>query len=181
MSKSLKSEEISIHASRGGSDEPPWSVSANRWKFQSTLPAGEATWSGKALRNPAIISIHASRGGSDPALLHKDEAVLTFQSTLPAGEATRQPVQIRFPAGNFNPRFPRGKRLNPCLRVKHFAGISIHASRGGSDFVPFNFHNGIIISIHASRGGSDIGFTANNTPTFNFNPRFPRGKRPLTI
>ena len=55
-----------------------------------------------------------------------------FQSTLPAGEAT-----------------------NAIISAPNSFGISIHASRGGSDH---NLHCTVCqrrISIHASRGGSD--------------------------
>ena len=55
----------------------------------------------------------------------------------------------------FNPRFPRGKRLNDRINGINSAAISIHASRGGSD---------------RRRPGRPSG-------TGNFNPRFPRGKR----
>ena len=81
--------KISIHASRGGSDLPYLFLAVLLIKFQSTLPAGEAT-----------ITEVKSCGG-----------LLIFQSTLPAGEAT---VYFNFPENfctNFNPRFPRGKRL----------------------------------------------------------------------
>ena len=79
-----------------------------------------------------------------------------FQSTLPAGEATRGTFRWSSSAKHFNPRFPRGKRLKlfpvfpkqairfqstlpageataaSALAAKSY-GISIHASRGGSD------------------------------------------------
>ena len=79
---------ISIHASRGGSDE--WGIiGIDEVKgfqstlpageatiiydngihvldlFQSTLPAGEATQAPDAVTVEKAISIHASRGGSD--------------------------------------------------------------------------------------------------------------------
>ena len=77
---------ISIHASRGGSDE---------------------------MQNDAIkadiISIHASRGGSDHAQAHY-QGRTPFQSTLPAGEATLYRIQALRARRYFNPRFPRGKR-----------------------------------------------------------------------
>ena len=103
--------EISIHASRGGSD--------------FGLPDMEREWS--------LISIHASRGGSDALGLCLFEARLEFQSTLPVGEATKRPplvfdvivISIHASRGgsdqasseiaslsmHFNPRFPWGKRL----------------------------------------------------------------------
>ena len=123
--------------------------------FQSTLPAGEATHYGQ-----------------------HDAAYHLFQSTLPAGEAT------------------------PLRRIVALASlISIHASRGGSD--GFRSRPQLwtaLISIHASRGGSDIITKLRNTRhrfqstlpageatqfairlsgKRNFNPRFPRGKRPV--
>ena len=79
--------EISIHASRGGSDLFCLYGHVARWQFQSTLPVGEATEQGgscargepfqstlpvgEATFAPTLevvrqaISIHASRGGSD--------------------------------------------------------------------------------------------------------------------
>ena len=100
-------------------------VKHGAWIFQSTLPAGEATTSGRWCRPitafqstlPAgeatilnlyfpvhfLISIHASRGGSDPL--------------PPIPRASR---------GYFNPRFIASLSGSMAL-------ISIHASRGGSD------------------------------------------------
>ena len=123
---------ISIHASRGGSDKmicairdgvPHFNPRFPRGKrrrlggavgqiaqFQSTLPAGEATYS------------------SCPFT-----AVNTFQSTLPAGEATSAASPIWAQMSYFNPRFPRGKRLRRPLFDGLDVYISIHASRGGSD------------------------------------------------
>ena len=79
---------ISIHASRGGSDLSDPSARLAVLRFQSTLPAGEAT--------------QAMDGKKLPGL---------FQSTLPAGEATASPVVYQCSLRHFNPRFPRGKRL----------------------------------------------------------------------
>ena len=173
----MKLTVISIHASRGGSDQ------------------GAAS----SLSILCGISIHASRGGSDH--------LLRLLSIVP---------------GNFNPRFPRGKRrrtASPKCGGKGFqstlpAGeataklrehtdrlaisihasrggsdglaevftemrraISIHASRGGSDQHRRHYRLRFGISIHASRGGSDVGHDGGNARIHNFNPRFPRGKR----
>ena len=127
---------------------------------------------------------------------------------------------------DFNPRFPRGKRLRSLQRGRGVYRISIHASRGGSDFpviiclprqsisihasrggsdraravggagnkrfqstLPAREATGFglivevngVISIHASREGSDSICRASSTNHSNFNPRFPRGKRPSFI
>ena len=58
---------------------------------------------------------------------------MIFQSTLPAGEATKD--EARQAADKM---------------------ISIHASRGGSDKIPYAYITVDEISIHASRGGSDV-------------------------
>ena len=61
----MQEKMISIHASRGGSDDNDNTSASTEAKFQSTLPAGEATKTRTALMHHGI-----------------------FQSTLPAGEAT---------------------------------------------------------------------------------------------
>ena len=130
---------------------------AGKREFQSTLPVGEATPLFTILYSCVLISIHASRGGSDGA-----------------GEATSLNLS------NFNPRFPWGKRPHYAAYKRFWEQfqstlpvgeatirnvflhaddlISIHASRGGSDFNANPFIINLIgISIHASRGGSDPG------------------------
>ena len=57
----------------------------------------------------------------------------------------------------FNPRFPWGKRRGNIARKIRYYVISIHASRGGSDFNFRQHQSRGFISIHASRGGSDAG------------------------
>ena len=83
---------ISIHASRGGSDNGFLKIIFLKMIFQSTLPAGEAT---SMTRSP----------GSNRQ----------FQSTLPAGEATSGAGGNASGRKDFNPRFPRGKRLDQEL------------------------------------------------------------------
>ena len=79
---------------------------------------------------------------------------------------------------NFNPRFPRGKRQHAYIGIWNWNNISIHASRGGSDFTRVVLDVSLTnISIHASRGGSDFKVGQNTGDIMNFNPRFPRGKR----
>ena len=79
--------------------------------FQSTLPAGGATYHTWHFRCGYQISIHAPRRGSDTRCF-------SASSLYPR---------------DFNPRSPQGERLsvlagNPC-----FISISIHAPRRGSD------------------------------------------------
>ena len=63
---------------------------------------------------------------------------------------------------DFNPRFPRGKRLYYEVTYNGDKKISIHASREGSDVVGLRGAGlPYAISIHASREGSD-GVTHND-------------------
>ena len=168
---------ISIHASREGSDTLARSRRRMHRLFQSTLPAREATLHLLIRKNQIRISIHASREGSDTAFIVRVSAVIQFQSTLPAREATETIVK-HLQRNDFNPRFPRGKRLSGIVHLAHPA-ISIHASREGSDIIitayfilDFTFQSTLpareatalhrhvrkvlFISIHASREGSDF-------------------------
>ena len=60
--------------------------------------------------------------------------------------------------------------------------ISIHAPRGGSDVIDHSTPGSqMTISIHAPRGGSDMEQIAHLQPHGNFNPRSPWGERRLWI
>ena len=101
---------ISIHASRGGSDQSGARHCPCRQIFQSTLPVGEATAGATVIAYIVGISIHASRGGSDPDKYVMRMGGWSFQSTLPVGEATRESAEFDSAKNYFNPRFPWGKR-----------------------------------------------------------------------
>ena len=88
--KVYKRYRISIHASRGGSDEPGLipqffnhiSIHASR--------GGSDNRNRRTFMFDKDISIHASRGGSDGIPSGMPPNIPLFQSTLPAGEATRR-------------------------------------------------------------------------------------------
>ena len=126
-------------------------------------------------------------------------ATSIFQSTLPAREATLPPALRCLWSTNFNPRFPRGKRppfgslsssqteFQSTLPAREATfGTTLSASsRAFQSTLPAreatqrdpNIPHRFAISIHASREGSDIGKDTKSIDGFNFNPRFPRGKR----
>ena len=149
-------KQISIHASRGGSDK-------------------------KAISKVTMdnISIHASRGGSDKYHRAGCKYLKKFQSTLPVGEATVYGNPTCVGTSRFQSTLPVGE----ATPQERFGGkpvvISIHASRGGSDKKPFFCNRRRDISIHASRGGSDPADFCNSRLFYDFNPRFPWGKRLL--
>ncbi len=78
---------ISIHASRGGSDEAD-----HGYSYFSDISIHASRGGSDQLPHPAFlagkISIHASRGGSDTWNSVPRNSSTLFQSTLPAGEAT---------------------------------------------------------------------------------------------
>ena len=149
------STAISIHASRGGSDQQKYQPAASGIRFQSTLPAGEATSRAGTGNIRHRISIHASRGGSDRSSLLQNLYLRKFQSTLPAGEATAKFLLWARDILTFQSTLPAGE----ATRYIHYQKC----------YQP--------ISIHASRGGSDKSALCRPTGRQYFNPRFPRGKR----
>ena len=169
---------ISIHASRGGSDlrrpdrrfslmhfnprfprgkrpiSTMWRMLTRR--FQSTLPAGEAT---------TMDWIDWIR-------------LRDFNPRFPRGKRRRCFHAFSPPTFNFNPRFPRGKR--PSIFNKLYnrdSNFNPRFPRGKRQLQVGCKEEAMIISIHASRGGSDAGEAFRSDAGNNFNPRFPRGKR----
>ena len=81
---------ISIHASREGSDSQMWLSMADASSFQSTLPAGEATYMPELrLAEHIFQSTLPAREATRLQVLNMIDA--KFQSTLPAREATQRP------------------------------------------------------------------------------------------
>ena len=78
---------------------------------------------------------------------------------------------------NFNPRFPRGKRLPAAMLLPRSAYFNPRFPRGKRPLVYRPYRVARLISIHASRGGSDILLHVMPASFTHFNPRFPRGKR----
>ena len=79
------------------------------------------------------ISIHAPRGGSDP---HGKRCGGNFL--------------------NFNPRSPRGERLDRKQMCPFLSIFQSTLPAGGATDVHADFIKSFTISIHAPRGGSDI-------------------------
>ena len=145
--------DISIHASRGGSDWASQGLPVSPRKFQSTLPVGEATKGPVERFVPSCISIHASRGGSD---------VLT--------------IVIAELASDFNPRFPWGKRqsapFSGCLAIQFQSTLPVGEATQNVTLTV----DDSIISIHASRGGSDAANMWNSATQWVFQSTLPVGE-----
>ncbi len=158
-----------------------WFFALEKLQFQSTLPARGATKKGKRTLYIIHISIHAPREGSDSALVNHASGANTFQSTLPARGATGTETERGDNGFDFNPRSPRGERRNLSAVALRRSCISIHAPREGSDVNVFCLRLSGGISIHAPREGSDSSFFGALMATTDFNPRSPRGERPLAV
>ena len=104
-----------------------------------------------------FISIHAPREGSDAVIVY----FLSFLS-------------------NFNPRSPRGERPDAPQRHNRTARFqSTPPARGATTSTCF-LSLIWIISIHAPREGSDAKYLELSQSCADFNPRSPRGERPLS-
>ena len=162
----------------GEATSSPRIRSAFSWLFQSTLPVWEATHrdgiiSSKAIFQSTLLAREATSvgvidsdyygfqstlpAGKRPGVAKHQDPTFEFQSTLPAEEATISLSYFWSPHPEFQSTLPAGEETISLALLAGRVSISIHASRGGSDF----FH----VYPFSSR--------------LNFNPRFPRGKRRL--
>ncbi len=197
----LGPRHISIHAPREGCDGAAVSASAWVWIFQSTHPARGATRPRSEERGRAGISIHAPREGCDPWRMPTLADEKVFQSTHPARGATPGRQSARPELRYFNPRTPRGVRHQAIADKYTAMSISIHAPREGCDSrrhpqsgaIPISIHApregcdseslqrawSVVISIHAPREGCDLFHLSFGRSQLDFNPRTPRGVRPV--
>ena len=133
LERKLVKNDVSIHAPRGGSDgqfgrfcgklssfnpRSPWGERPGDKPrerllilFQSTLPVGGATSNGSGLQALSWFQSTLPVGGAT-WWFHTRSCVVPFQSTLPVGGATAR-------------KGGQGRREK----------VSIHAPRGGSDFL----------------------------------------------
>ena len=146
---------ISIHAPRGGSDVGSRRGSLQALNFNPRSPWGERQTMAPYVAFNVAISIHAPRGGSDNIIKEKPDTWKIFQSTLPVGGATIMPILFRRPM-EFQSTLPVGGATRSGRKHSGSLTISIHAPRGGSDYLlAFTLCDLSVISIHAPRGGSD--------------------------
>ena len=167
---------ISIHASRGGSDDKTdkphligdISIHASRGGSDSEQPK-------QKMRRP-FISIHASRGGSDPP---RPPCLRPLPISIHAsrGGSDKFFEKFIFQSCYFNPRFPRGKRPRLPWFIGLPAPFQSTLPAGEATIQQPGETAKQFISIHASRGGSDLHGCWPFSRVRHFNPRFPRGKR----
>ena len=172
---------ISIHAPREGGDGFGDTEDRAYTIFQSTPPARGATACSTPMPIPGgYFNPRPPRGGRRrlSASCHRSPL---FQSTPPARGATAILVDGGYYRKNFNPRPPRGGRRVRRLVDASDGVISIHAPREGGDPGRTVCGNQAVISIHAPREGGDPPDTQHPDGSQDFNPRPPRGGRPITL
>ena len=104
--------------------------------FQSTCPARGTTISSALWCASRLISIHVPREGHDDTTGNRRFwPVPVFQSTCPARGTTPVMGPLKYPIIYFNPRAPRGARLQILGHLALALVISIHVPREGHDFV----------------------------------------------
>ena len=109
----------------------------------------------RAIFSAVSISIHAPRGGSDFITDFIVCQSFLFQSTLPAGGATYAAVKTVGHPRDFNPRSPRGERLQYLQRLRPSDRFQSTLPAGGATYALIWNEWFRDISIHAPRGGSD--------------------------
>ncbi len=126
------------------------------------------------------ISIHAPREGCDRKAFKSISKAKHFNPRTPRGVRQGPSGRCSRDSDNFNPRTPRGVRPRPPPSLCHSQSISIHAPREGCDLQGMHLSVYSGISIHAPREGCDLTRCLSvPTPSSYFNPRTPRGVRPV--
>ena len=148
---------VSIHAPRVGGDESSWIVPPKYTVSIHAPRVGGDAFSSWADTLDNVVSIHAPRVGGDPGDTSRASPQIWFQSTPPAWGATRSPPRIRISSTCFNPRPPRGGRLQWPWAALRGIDVSIHAPRVGGDDERFSSFKAAVVSIHAPRVGGDLG------------------------
>ena len=155
---------------------------ACNYNFNPRTPRGVRLASGVVRSKYQLFqSTHPARGATGlPCALCESGKV--FQSTHPARGATTSNEHLVRILFYFNPRTPRGVRLQgSILSPRPPWEISIHAPREGCDCLCRRLTSTITISIHAPREGCDPSSPGSSRWSFDFNPRTPRGVRPLPV
>ena len=146
--------------------------------FNPRAPRGARQWLGRAICHATGVSIHAPRAGRDP--LWFLPAALQVPVSIHAPRAGRDMSEnaTGLTSASFNPRAPRGARLNPISLRLSISSFNPRAPRGARRFAccaavsPIRFQStrpargatcqlaSLIgaewVSIHAPRAGRDI-------------------------
>ena len=149
-----RTAHISIHAPLAGSDFTAVQRVEKSPKFQSTLPSRGATTSSESLYSVfSFQSTLPSRGATDLGRCRRTNS--KFQSTLPSRGATRLVAHRHVFENNFNPRSPRGERLDVMIEAAVKQIFQSTLPSRGATWSRCKFPRLEVISIHAPLAGSD--------------------------
>ena len=131
------------------------SSDAERKEFQSTCPARGTTHPSKSFAQVSRISIHVPREGHDSHKRGQQRNGGYFNPRAPRGARLNSPLNFAL-YGHFNPRAPRGARHPQHLHPQHLHRFqSTCPARGTTEYLStvflYNF-----ISIHVPREGHDL-------------------------
>ena len=194
--------EISIHALREEGDEVVHIVFLVRNISIHALREEGDGWSGTALCRIHNFNPRPPRGGRRSRSPRPPAPPANFNPRPPRGGRRKMRFNPDSPTKNFNPRPPRGERQDKTPDFGWSQTISIHALReesdlgmGGSFYAQVVFQStpsarratsgavqGFvqdIISIHALREEGDCDSGLLCFAILDFNPRPPRGGRPI--
>ena len=159
----------------GGATWNEWFRDENL-QCQSTLPAGGATPGIDGTKGITQISIHAPRGGSDQRHFLLFPFPFRISIHAPRGGSDDAGAFTLIHGCLFQSTLPAGGATEAIENEGANLYISIHAPRGGSDlrcyFCTEQFYP---ISIHAPRGGSDTSAKHGFTKSFVISIHAPRG------
>ena len=135
-------------------------------------------------RVPSSISIHAPLAGRDVLFFSHAIVDALFQSTRPLRGATARLAALPTIMSNFNPRAPRGARLDSMdTAVKRLQFQSTRPSRGATAGALLRLSRHLRFqSTRHSRGATTFPWHPPKNRG-HFNPRAPRGARlvPVTV
>ena len=145
--------------------------------FQSTHPSRGATAVSVSIRRRALFqSTHPSRGATSGMVFFTVTSSVSIHAPLAGCDHQRMAGHTSL--RGFNPRTPRGVRLDYKALREDLRKVSIHTPLAGCDPDGKDFSSRIweFQSTHPSRGATS---TTENSMTsgFRFNPRTPRGVR----
>ena len=137
---------------------------------------GEATSIFLIYQYQSAISIHASRGGSDRDSVEQFRTCKNFNPRFPWGKRPTLQRILVCPS-RFQSTLPVGEATLHERLADELKQISIHASRGGSDFYLFNIPIPVCYFNPRFPWGKRLYLFRIEYGDINFNPRFPWGKR----
>ena len=150
-------------------------------QFQSTLPARGATAGESDLERDRSGFNPRSPRGERPIVGIFSSTHLRFNPRSPRGERLGGLIVTRCRAAGFNPRSPRGERRDVGgYTPVHYQFQSTLPARGATS-LGSSLTIGFPVSIHAPREGSDALVAFHPIHFTRFNPRSPRGERPLRV